>query len=126
MIKVPTDQLIEALGTEATPVTPLAPPLRRGLVAVGALAGAIAAAVALFAFPHSIEAQAAGGRGTLEFELLAMAATAVLAILGAFHLAVPGRSRLWLYAPLPPFIAWLSLCGTGCYRLLVGVGHAGW
>ena len=30
-------------------------------------------------------------------------ATGVLAVLGAFFVSIPGRSRLWLLAPLPSF-----------------------
>ncbi len=126
MTKLPTDLLIESLAAQAGPVTPLASPLRRALAAVAALGLAIGAAVLLFAFPDSIAAQAADGRGTLGFELASMAVTAVLAIFGAFHLAVPGRSRAWAYAPLAPFAAWFLLSGVGSYRVLANGGHGGW
>ena len=78
MTKLPTDLLIESLAAQAGPVTPLASPLRRALAAVAALGLAIGAAVLLFAFPDSIAAQAADGRGTLGFELASMAVTAAL------------------------------------------------
>jgi hypothetical protein len=58
--------------------------------------------------------------------MMAMAATALLAVIGAFALSVPGGSRRWRLAPLPPLLVWLGTSGLGCYRDLGRFGPAGW
>jgi hypothetical protein len=55
-----------------------------------------------------------------------MLATGALSVTGAFVAAIPGRSRRWLLAPLPPLAAWLLLSGLGCYRELARSGPSGW
>jgi hypothetical protein len=62
----------------------------------------------------------------LFLESSAMAATAVLAIVGAFFLSIPGRPAWWRLAPIPPFLLWLLLSGAGCYNELVRTGPSGW
>jgi hypothetical protein len=39
---------------------------------------------------------------------------------------VPGASRRWLIAPLPPFAIWLLASGLGCYRDLLRLGPEAW
>jgi hypothetical protein len=55
-------------------------------------------------------------------ETMAMLATAILAIVAAFILSVPGRSAGWVMAPLPPLLLWFCFSGVGC---LLGSGRDG-
>jgi hypothetical protein len=110
-----TEELIDALAGEASPVEPLASPARRAFGTVAALlvAGAILAATA-----GDIEALArrySGREALMLAEMAAMLATAVVATLGAFMLAVPGGSRRWM----------IALSGLGCYRNFMQVGTSG-
>jgi hypothetical protein len=104
------------LGEHAAPVKPLASPMRRALATLAGLALVGAIPILLFGWNLS---PAADGKALLMLEMAAMLATGVLAIAGAFHLAVPGSSRWWLAAPLVPFAAWLMLSGMGCYETLL-------
>lgn len=47
-------------------------------------------------------------------EMGAALATGVVAVIGAFFLAVPGGSKLWLAAPLPPLAIWFLMSAAGC------------
>jgi hypothetical protein len=104
----------------------LAPPLVRAaaLLAVAAAAGGLA--VWRMADIGSLLGRYAGREDMMMAEMAAMLATGVLAVTGAFFLAIPGRSRLWLAAPLPSALLWIGLSGMGCWRDLVRHGSAGW
>lgn len=122
----PTDDLIDKLAADAAPVRPLASPARRALATLILLALPSAAAFVLFSATNPLAMRGPGGERQAALELLAMLTTGALALLGAFHLAIPGRSRRWLAAPVLPLIAWLMLSGLGCYRDLVRDGPSGW
>ncbi len=119
------DALIDTLAADARPVRPLKPPLVRaaGWIALVGLIGGIA--VHLLADVQQLLARYDGRAEMLALEMIAMLATGLLAIAGAFLVAIPGRSRRWLFAPIAPFIAWLVLSGAGCYRNLVRSGSSG-
>jgi hypothetical protein len=95
------------------------------------LTAAGVAIVLAFGDVAGVTGRYAGDVTLMAVELCAMVATAILAVAGAFVLSVPGRSRLWLAAPLPPFLVWAGASGLGCYRDLArlgsseGIGHAG-
>ncbi|HVM36840.1 MAG TPA: NrsF family protein [Sphingomicrobium sp.] len=119
------DALIDALASDAQPVRPLRSPLKRALswlIAVAALSGALIPAVADVG---QLAARYSGREALMVVELSAMLATASLAILGAFFIAIPGRSRRWLLAPVAPFLAWLLLAGAGCFQLFASTGSTG-
>jgi hypothetical protein len=121
-----TEQLIDALTAQAQPVRPLAPPLRRGLATLAGL-GLVGAGLVLIAGNlNELEARYSGREALMAAEMTAMLATAVLAVIGAFFLSVPGRSRRWLLAPIPVFLLWVSLSGVGCLQDLARLGPAGW
>ena len=122
----PPEELIETLCAEVRPVKPLPDPLRRSLATLGALGLVAAAAIYLFGDVQPLLGRYEGREPLLVAEMLAMLATAVLGVTAAFFAAIPGRSRLWLLAPLPPFAAWLLLSGLGCYRELAHSGPSGW
>jgi hypothetical protein len=119
-----TEQLIERLAAEAHPIRRLAPPLRRAglwLLAVAALAtGAIAA----FADWHVFAERAHDPR--LVIEMVGTLAAGIAAIVAAFELSLPDRSRRWLLLPLPPLMLWLASSSYGCYRHWLTVGPTGW
>jgi hypothetical protein len=128
---VSVPELIDSLAADARPVEPLKPPLARALawLAAAALLGGLA--VYLLADVPRLLARYAGREALMAAEMAAMLATGALAVIGAFFVSVPGRSRRWLLAPLPTFLAWLLLSGAGCYRELVrhgpseeGIGHS--
>ena len=119
------DQLIDVLAADAAPVRPLPGPMVRALmmlVAVGAL-GLLA--VWLLGDVRQLFARYAGREALMWLEMAAMLATGVLAVTGAFFLAIPGRSKRWLFAPIAPFLAWLLLSGAGCYADLARNGSPG-
>jgi hypothetical protein len=121
-----TEELVERLAAAPAPVRPLAPPLRRAALT---LAGVTAVGALLVLVRGNVDGLLArySGRETLMFlEMAAMLLTALVSTAGAFVLAVPGRSRRWLLAPLPPFAAWVLLSGLGCYRDLLRLGTTGW
>ncbi|MEO7635863.1 MAG: NrsF family protein [Sphingomicrobium sp.] len=126
MINRPTDELIDLLSSNVKPVAPLAPPLARAGVTLGAMALLSGLTFMLLRESDPLQSRGPGGATLVVFEMSAMLMTGILAITGAFFLAVPGRSRYWLGAPLVPFAAWLLLSGAGCYRELVQNGPTGW
>jgi hypothetical protein len=121
-----TDDLIERLGADAQPVAPLAPPMRRAMLLLAAMALVGAALVAAGGDVPGLAARYGGDDMLMIIDHLAMAATAVLAVIGAFALSIPGASRRWLLAPLPPFAIWLLASGLGCYRDLLRLGAEAW
>lgn len=113
-----TDALIEAIAADARPVRPLAPPLARALALLVPLALLGGLAIWLFADLPSLERVYSGRESMMMLEMAAMLATGLLAVTGAFFLSIPGRSRLWLWAPLPTLLAWVALSGAGCWIAL--------
>lgn len=122
-----TDELIERLGNDAAPVKPLRPPMWRALTMLGAMAmlGVVAIALLAGSWLEFVHARV-GSDPLFALELLAMLGTGAIAVTGAFHLSVPGRSKWWLGGALAPLLAWLMLSGLGCYRELIRNGPAGW
>lgn len=123
------DALIDTLAADARPVRPLRPPLARaaGWIAAVTILGGLA--VYLLADVQQLFARYDGRAEMMALEMIAMLATGVLAIAAAFLVAIPGRSKRWLLAPLAPFAAWLLLSGAGCYREFArngpsGIGHS--
>lgn len=118
------NQLVETLAADIRPVAPLKPPGRRALATLGLLALAGLAAVLLFSqsgpFGKDAEDEARHALG-----MAAMLATAVAAVTAAFFAAVPGRSWLWLVAPLLPLVAWMLL-GIAQLGALLGREDVRW
>lgn len=114
-LQSPVDRIIDALAADARPVTPLPSPWQRALTALGLFALAAMVAIALSDIGVLL-ARYSGRELQLAAEMASILATGCVAITGAFFVAVPGRSRLWLAAPLPFLACWLLLSGTGCYR----------
>ena len=111
----PTEQmLIDRLAAEATPVRPLRHPLARAGGLLLAFAVIACLALAVLADPAAMLARYVGREVPMVLEVGAMLATAALSITAAFFLSVPGSSRRWTLAPLPPLLLWLGLSGADC------------
>ncbi len=119
------DALIDALTAEVRPVRPLRPPLTRAAEWIAIVALLSGFAIYLLSDVQLLLGRYAGREEMLALEMLSMMATGVLAVVGAFFIAIPGQSRRWLFAPVIPFAAWLLLSGAGCYRDLVRNGSSG-
>ncbi len=126
MSRISTDALIASLAAAPAPVRPLAPPLRRGALTLAVLVAACIALALTLGDPRGLVGRYSGREQLMLLEMGAMLLTGVLAVLGAFFLAIPGRSRRWLLPPLLPFLAWISLSGLGCYQDFVRTGPRGW
>jgi len=118
------ETLIETLAADARPVRPLRPPVARAMAWIAAVTISGGLAVYLLADVRQLFARYDGRAEMMALEMAAMLATGVLAIVGAFLVAIPGRSKRWLLAPAGPFAAWLLLSGAGCYRDLVRNGSS--
>lgn len=125
MTQRPTDKLIDLLSADVAPVRPLRSPMRRALETLALLAALGALAILLLPDSTPLAVRGAGEKVQAGMEMAAMLATGTLAVVGAFHLSIPGRSRRWLALPLLPFAAWLMLSGVGCYRDFIRRGSVG-
>jgi hypothetical protein len=107
-----TDKVIESLTAQLQPVQRLRPPLLRALGwlgVVGAIGGVlIAHAVGTGIFMQRIAIP------RVAVEDVAIALTAITAIIAAFELSVPGHSPRWAVLPVLPFLLWLGASGLGC------------
>ncbi|HEY3808968.1 MAG TPA: NrsF family protein [Steroidobacteraceae bacterium] len=107
-----TEQLIEKLAADLSPVRVLRAPALRALawLAVVAVVGAVA--VLRFSHLNVIVPRLEIPRVTVE--CIGTLLTAVTATLAAFKLSVPDHSPRWAWLPLAPFTLWLGASGLGC------------
>jgi len=119
-----TDDVIADLVRDVTPIRRLAPPLRRALLWLAAVAAVAAIVLWRMADIGSFLVRAADPR--LATELAVTLATGVLGVVAAFHLSVPDRSRLWALAPLPPLGLWLASSGYECWKTWIGGRGNSW
>ncbi len=114
-----TDTLIGQLAAEVRPVRPLRSPVLRASGTLALIALVVGAAILLMGDVAGLRQRYAGREILLAVEMAAMLVTGVLAIVAAFALSIPGRSKKWIVAPLPAFGLWLLVSGAGCYGDLV-------
>ncbi|HWG78052.1 MAG TPA: NrsF family protein [Steroidobacteraceae bacterium] len=107
-----TEQLIESLGAQLTPVRRLAPPSLRAASWLGAAALLGVLAVSLTVGLHIFSSRVALPR--VACQCAGEGVTAVSAVLAALMRSVPGRSPRWALLPLPGCILWLASSGLGC------------
>jgi hypothetical protein len=106
--------LIDTLGAELTPVRRLLPPWQRAL---GWLAVVGMISVVLFVrYGASTMLHRWGVAPDLAWAALGGVVTAVTAAVTAFVLAVPGRSLVWAWMPVPSAVLWIGSSGLGCLR----------
>lgn len=107
-----SEALIAGLARDIRPVRRLRPAWQRaggGLL----LALAAAAALAVWHGPRPNLADALASPGFI-WRLAGAAFTAVFGALAAAQLSVPGRSPLWLAAPMAGICVWVAGIGHGC------------
>ncbi|CDX21768.1 conserved membrane hypothetical protein [Mesorhizobium sp. ORS 3324] len=108
----PTDDLISALAANLRPVRRLRPPLLRatGFLLLAALI------LAMIALVHGWRPGLLVRLAEIRFALSLAGAllTGVLAAVAAFLVSLPGRSRHWLWLPIPSLALWLFSIGYQC------------
>ncbi len=109
-----TDQLIARLSADAGPVQRLRHPLMRAAAWLGCVAIGSGGVIAAFADTSAFIGRAHDVRQMVE--LTATLATGLLAIVAAFEMSLPDRSRAWALLPLPALAAWLATTGLGCLQ----------
>jgi hypothetical protein len=117
-----TDDLIESLAADLTPVTPLRAPLWRALLWL-----AIVSSIAVLVVWRFANLSVFIGRmevPRIALEGLGSLLTAIASIVVAFELSVPGRSSRWAWLPLPPLLLWLGASGMGCLANGLGLQAA--
>jgi len=109
-----TEQLIEELVGGLQPVRRLRPPALRAALWLATVAVLVGLALLGFADWARVMQRMAVPR--IALECAAAGLTGISAVLAAFMVSVPGRSRRWAALPLPAFILWLAASGAGCLR----------
>ncbi len=121
---ITTPELIDVLAADAKPVRRLRPPLARaGLWLGGFLAIVAAVAWTTGSWPLMIERLQLT---RFAIEMSATLLTGIAAVIAAFTLSLPDRSRFWMILPLPPLVLWLASSGYGCYENWIADGPQGW
>jgi hypothetical protein len=113
-MKRTTDELIAELARDGTPVRRMAPPWRRALLWLVAVAMVTGLAVGGMADIPGFLARASHVRFAIE--LTATLATGIVGVVAAFYLSLPDRSRSWVLAPLPPMGLWIAASGYECWK----------
>ena len=115
-----TEDLIASLADKAQPVKRLrAPWLRAFFWLAGCLALLGLATLVTNAWP-AMMTRLTDGRFALE--MVATTLTGIAAVVAAFFVGLPDRSRLWLALPLPFLALWIGSSGYECYRNWVEFG----
>jgi hypothetical protein len=120
---VTTPDLIDELCASLTPVRRLRPPLLRAGIWL-LLTASIVVLLAAFQGVRpglALLLQSPAFTVALAGSLL----TGALAVVAAFELSLPDRSRLWLLLPAPALVLWLSTIGYGCLTDWVSLGPDG-
>jgi len=109
-----TEQLIHSLAQQLHPVRRMPAPALRALGWLGVI-GAIGSGVVLRYANLGLFAQRLQVP-RIALECVGSSLTAIAAIIAAFELSIPGRSRRWAWLPLAPLTLWLGASGVGCWR----------
>lgn len=119
-----TSTLIERLGRDAKPVSPLPSPWIRAAFWIALSLLSITALVLLWPFQEPFSLQLGDTRFLIE--QAAALATGVTAAAAAFATTVPGYDRRMLAIPLVPLAVWVGDIGQGCIRDVLAHGPSGW
>jgi hypothetical protein len=118
-----SEDLITRLAAGVRPVRRVWHPLTSTAVWLLLAAGVIGAAIAVFGVRHDLAERLSAGFDLPQ--LIAAAATGLLAAFAAFQLALPDRDSRWALLPLPAVAAWLATMGWGCVQDLLRFGPEG-
>ena len=119
-----TQNLIESLVADAKPVRRLRPPMARAVAWLCAFVTFVGIATLVTdAWPAMMERLE---NTRFAVEMAATFVTGLAAVIAAFDLSLPDRSRFWLLLPLPPLLLWLASSGYGCYQNWIAYGPQGW
>ncbi len=118
-----TDELIELLASDLTPVRPLPPPWLRTLLWLGIAAAGLIGVVLVMAPRPELAERLRETRFLIE--LSAIAVTAILAAMAAFAISIPGSHGSLMLLPLPGALVWLASLGDGCRQAWVADGGFG-
>lgn len=125
-----TAALINSLAGELAPVKRLMPPGRRALLwLAGAAAAAFLFVLGLSAhldFRNLATTATRLAEPKLALEVAGTLLTGVLAVIAAFQLSLPDRSRHWALLPLPALALWIASSGYSCWRHWLAYGPDGW
>ncbi len=114
-----TQELIHSLSSNVKPVRRLASPAKRAL---GWVALSVPAVVGVGMF---MEAEPIVSARLAQMSVLvtlgACIATSLCAVFAAMMLGVPGRSRAWIWLPVPPLLIWLGSFGRQCVLEWLGL-----
>lgn len=119
-----TEQLIARLAAEAGPVRRLRPPAWRA--ALWLLAVAVVSAAAILACCDFDVMRERLRDSKLIIEMAATLLTGIVAVIAAFELSLPDRSRFWALLPVPLLAVWIASSGYSCYRHWIRFGPGGW
>jgi hypothetical protein len=100
MTKLQTENLIEQIAASAAPVKPLSPPLQRAALWLAGFAVVIIAAIWLRG--NFEESAARFSDLAVRFEFAGALLTGLTALIAAFFVSLPDRSKLWLAFPALP------------------------
>jgi hypothetical protein len=109
-----SEQLVQALSADLTPVDRLAPPSLRVLLWL-AMVGAVALALTMVSDVGAM-IQRLVAAPDLWLAVAGSVLTAVLAAAAAFQLSLPDGKDAWALLPLPAFLLWIGASGIGCLR----------
>jgi hypothetical protein len=84
----------------------------------------LSAAIPIFADLHVFAVRAADPK--LALELTGTLLTGILAVIAAFELSLPDRSRAWALLPLPTLALWIGASGYSCWQHWLVHGPDGW
>jgi hypothetical protein len=118
-----TEAVIDALVRDARPVARLRPPMTRACGWLALIVASEGAIIAAFADLDTAREHARAAAWLIE--MAGTLATGCLAVIAAFHLSLPDRSRRWALLPLPAFAVWLLGSGAGCWEDWLRVGKSG-
>ena len=124
MTHPPTEELINKLVDDCAPIRRLWPPLAQAALWLTIILSLAAAAVWFMDATPGMIRRLHATRFALE--MAGTMLTGASAIVAAFCLSFPDRSRLWLLFPVPPLIVWLATAGYGCYTNWIDYGPEGW
>jgi hypothetical protein len=119
-----TEQLIDTLAAGTKRVRRLRPPLKRAAAWLVGFVAVVGAVTLLTGAWPAMMVRLADTRFAVE--MAATFVTGLTAVIAAFYLSLPDRSRLWMLLPTPPLVLWLASSGYGCYRNWVTYGPQGW